>query len=186
MPLKADFKVFLDACVLADIAVCDLLLRLAERPRQYLPQWSDEVLAETRRTQEKLGWPDRLVDSFEDRLRTVFPEALVTGHEHLIDVVENDPKDRHVLAAAAHAKAEVILTFNLDDFPDEALAPWGVTAVHPQRYLLTLYSIDPLQVVSRVSEIAAKRGEDEQDVLIRFGRALPDFASRLMDDLDLT
>jgi hypothetical protein len=34
MAIKADFKVFLDACVLADIAVCDLLLRLAERPRR--------------------------------------------------------------------------------------------------------------------------------------------------------
>ena len=186
MALKADFKVFLDACVLADIAVCDLLLRLAERPRQYLPKWSDEVLAETRRTQEKLGWPGHLVDSFEDQLRTVFPESLVTGYEHLLDAVENDPKDRHVLAAAIHAKAEVILTFNLGDFPPAALNPWEVAAVHPQHYLLTLYSIDPLQVVSRVSEIAAKRGQDEQDVLIRLGRALPDFAARLMDDLDLT
>lgn len=186
MALKADFKVFLDACVLADIAVCDLLLRLAERPRQYLPQWSDEVLAETRRTQEKLGWPDHLVDSFEDRLRTVFPEALVTGYEHLLGAVDNDPDDQHVLAAAIHAQAEVILTFNLKDFPAAALDPWGIAAIHPQDYLLTLYSIDPLQVVTRVSEIAAKRHQDEQDVLIRLGRALPKFALRLMDDLDLT
>jgi hypothetical protein len=55
--VRGDFRVYLDACVLANIAVCDLLLRLAERPRQYLPKWSDEVLAETRRTQERLGWP---------------------------------------------------------------------------------------------------------------------------------
>ena len=42
--MQADFKVFLDACVLANIATCDLLLRLAERPRQYMPLWSDGVL----------------------------------------------------------------------------------------------------------------------------------------------
>lgn len=185
MPLKADFKVFLDACVLADIAVCDLLLRLAERPRQYLPMWSDDVLAETRRTQDKLGWPPHLIDSFEEQLRAVFPEALVTNYEPLIPRVENDEKDRHVLAAAAYADAQVILTFNLKHFPEEALAPWGVVARHPQDYLLTLYEMDGRQVALRIAEIAAKRGEDEQDVLLRLGRALPEFASRLLDDLNL-
>jgi hypothetical protein len=185
MAIKADVKVFLDACVLADIAICDLMLRLAERPRQYRPLWSGEVLAETRRTQLKLGWPERLAESFESRVREVFPEALVEGYEHLLGVVDNHPKDKHVVAAAAHAGAELILTFNLKDFPDDALAPWGLRAVHPQDYLLTLYSMDRLQVVTRVAGIAAKRGEDEEDVLIRFGRALPKFATMLLDDLDL-
>jgi hypothetical protein len=36
--MRADFKVVLDACVLANFGVCDLLLRLAERPRLYLPR----------------------------------------------------------------------------------------------------------------------------------------------------
>ena len=56
--MRADFKVFLDACVLANFGVCDLLLRLAEKPRQYLPVWSKAVLDEVYRTHtEKLGWP---------------------------------------------------------------------------------------------------------------------------------
>ena len=185
-PMQADFNVFLDACVLANVSTCDLLLRLAERPRQYRPLWSEEVLAETRRTQAKLGWPARLVTSFEAALRSTFPEALVTGYEHLIPSVTNDPKDRHVLAAAAHAGAQVILTFNLKDFPAEALAPWGVKAKHPQDYLQTLYEMDAAQVVARIAEIAAKRGEDMEDVLVRFGVALPGFASRLLDDLNLS
>lgn len=184
--MRGDFRVFLDACVLANIAVCDLLLRLAERPRQYLPAWSEEVLAETRRTQEKLGWPPRLIDSFEESLRHEFPEALVTDFDHLLPAMTNDEKDRHVLAASVHGKAEVVLTFNLKDFPDEALAPWGVQARHPQDYLLTLYEMDKSQVVARIAGIAAKRGEDMEDVLVRLGRALPNFATRLLDDLDLT
>ena len=44
--MRADFKVVLDACVLANFGVCDLLLRLAERPRLFLPCWSKEVLDE--------------------------------------------------------------------------------------------------------------------------------------------
>ena len=56
--MKADYRIFLDACVLANFGVCDLLLRLSERPRLIVPHWSAEVLAETHRTQvDKLGWP---------------------------------------------------------------------------------------------------------------------------------
>ncbi len=45
--MRADFKIVLDACVLANFSVCDLYLRLAERPRLYLPRWSTQILDET-------------------------------------------------------------------------------------------------------------------------------------------
>jgi hypothetical protein len=184
--MKADFRVFLDACVLANFGVCDLLLRLAERPRQYLPVWSDAVLEEVYRVQtEKLGWPKDLADSFRTEIGNHFPEARSANYEHLLPAVTNEKKDRHVLAAAIHARASVILTFNLRDFPDEALEPWTVTAIHPQDYLLTLYEMDSPQVVSRIAAIAAKRKEDQEDVLMRLGVALPAFSSRLLDDLGL-
>ena len=184
--MRADFKVMLDACVLANFGVCDLLLRLAEKPRQYLPVWSETVLEEVHRTHtERLNWPAHLAASFGAALRAQFPEALATGYEHLVPAVGNDPKDRHVLAAAIHAGASVILTFNLKDFPAEALAPWRIRALHPQDYLLTLYEMDDIQVVSRVAAIAGKRGKDQEDVLLELGKALPAFAARLLDDLQL-
>ena len=46
-----------------------------------------------------------------------------------------DPDDRHVLAAAICCEADVILTFNLKDFPEDALAPLGVEARHPDSFL---------------------------------------------------
>lgn len=187
MPMRADFRVFLDACVLANIAVCDLLLRLAERPRQYVPVWSDRVLDEVYRTHtKKLGWEERLATSFREKLQEHFPEALTTGYEHLLPAVQNDPKDQHVLAAAVHRDAEVILTFNPKDFPEEALSPWDIESKHPQAYLETLPDIDDRQVVARISAIAAKRGEDMEDMLVRLDQALPAFASRLLNDLNLS
>jgi len=45
--MRADYRVFLDACALANFGVCDLLLRLSERPRLIVPHWSAEVRAET-------------------------------------------------------------------------------------------------------------------------------------------
>ena len=87
--MRADFKVVLDACVLANYGVANLLLLLAEKPRLYLPVWSDEILAETRRTQVgKLGWEERLTDRFHSQLRSQFPESMVTDYEYrVVDLV---------------------------------------------------------------------------------------------------
>jgi hypothetical protein len=55
--MLADYRVCIDACVLANYSVSDLLLRLAERPRIYTPVLSNMILDEVRRTLvEKLGW----------------------------------------------------------------------------------------------------------------------------------
>jgi predicted nucleic acid-binding protein len=51
-------------------------------------------------------------------------DCLVTGFEPLISALRlPDPDDRHVLAAAIVGRADLILTFNLKDFPSESLAP---------------------------------------------------------------
>ena len=142
--MKADFRVCLDACVLANIGVADLLLRLAERPRQYLPVWSEEILAEVRRTHvEKLRWPVALADRFGGELRTHFPEAVASDFDHLIGAMENDPKDRHVLAAAVQADAEIILTFNLKDFPTRVLGQHGLIRRDPDGMLAELLNEEP-------------------------------------------
>ena len=141
--MRADFKVVVDANVLANFGVCNLLLNLAEKPRLFLPCWSEELLQETRKAQlEDLRWPTRLADSFQRNLRSHFPESMVAGFGHLVDSCENDAGDRHVLACARHAQAELILTFNLRDFPESALKPWNIEAKHPQDYLITLYQMD--------------------------------------------
>ncbi len=183
--MRADFRVVLDACVLANYGVANLLLLLAEKPRLYLPVWSEEILAETRRTQvQRLGWNERIANSFQSELRRAFPEGLAQGFEHLMEQCTNQQKDRHVLACAIHSKAEVILTFNLRDFSPEALSPWGVTAKHPQDYLLTLFDLEPLHVMHQLGGIAQKRGCSLEDHLIDLGRFVPEFSARLIDELN--
>jgi predicted nucleic acid-binding protein len=183
--MRADFRVVLDACVLANFGVANLLLSLAEKPRLYLPAWSEEILEETRRTQSgPLGWNPELVESFHGALRDAFPEAMVTGFAHLQDQCENDEGDRHVLACAIHCKAEVILTFNLRHFPESATRAWGISALHPETYLLTLFSLEPLHVVGVLGGIAEKRKLPLEDHLIDLGRFVPRFSARLLDELN--
>ena len=182
--MRADFKVVLDACVLANYGVANLLLLLAEKPRLYLPIWSEEILEETKRTQiGQLGWGAEISESFQSALRSAFPEALADGFAHILAHCSNDEKDRHVLACAIHSKAEIILTFNLRHFPETALSPWGISARHPQDYLLTLFSLEPLHVMHQLGGIAQKRGCTLEDHLIDLGRFVPAFSSRLLDEL---
>jgi predicted nucleic acid-binding protein len=183
--MRADFRVVLDACLLANFGVANLLLSLAEKPRLYLPAWSEEILEETRKTQlGPLGWNPALVESFHGALREAFPEAMVTGFRHLLDQCENDQGDRHVLACAIHCKAEVILTFNLRHFPESATCAWGISALHPETYLLTLFSLKPLHVMGVLGGIAEKRKLPLEDHLIGLGRFVPRFSARLLDELN--
>ena len=63
-------------------------------------------------------------------MERAFPEALVTDHQGLIEVLElPDPDDRHVLAAALQTKAAVIVTENLRDFPVAVLARYDIEPV---------------------------------------------------------
>lgn len=183
--MRADFKVILDACVLANFGVCDLMLRLAEKPRLYQPCWSDELLRETERTHlGDLHWPPELAASFQTALRAQFPESLVNDYAHLIEQCTNNSKDRHVLACAIQSKSELILTFNLRDFPAASLAPWKIEAKHPQEYLITLYGIDPVIVLHKLEAIARKRGVSLGDHLIDLGQFLPSFAQKVWEDVN--
>lgn len=54
------------------------------------------------------------VERVRDLMNSSLPSGLVADYEHLIDSLTlPDPDDRHVLAAAIRADAELIVTCNL-------------------------------------------------------------------------
>ena len=184
--MHSDFPVILDACVLANGRVCDLYLRLAEPPRLYTPLWSSEILAEVHRTQTtklKRLYPPELADYWRAEVTRTFPEACVQGWEPLLPAMMNDEKDRHVLAAAVAAGASLIVTFNLRHFPVAVLKRLGVEAVHPQDYLLTLWSMHPAVVVAKLAAMAQDERVELQDVLIRLGKSVPWFSAQILDEM---
>jgi hypothetical protein len=131
--------VVLDACVLAPMPVADTLLRLAEGPCLFVPKWSLQILEELRRTLAKFGFNSRQV---ERRIRTmteVFPESLVQGFESTIPAMTNDPKDRHVVAAAVKCGARMIVSDNQRHFPAASLKPHQLECVTADRFLADQY-----------------------------------------------
>ena len=80
-------------------------------------------------------------------------DVMVTGYEPLIEgLTLPDPDDRHVLAAAIHGGASIIVTSNLKDFPAAALTPHGITAEHPDAFVLRLFNDDPDRVLAALAD----------------------------------
>jgi predicted nucleic acid-binding protein len=146
----------LDACVLHPAPLRDLLLRLA-MTELYRARWSEAIHDEWMRsilqrrpdiTVERLERTRRLMDaSVPDSL-----VALADRHQPQRSMSRGlpDPDDEHVLAAAVHGGAEVIVTYNLDDFPAAVLQPHGVTAEHPDTFLCGLLRLSPLDFIDTV------------------------------------
>lgn len=147
--------VILDANVLIPAAPRDTLLRAAERG-VYQLRWSDMILNEVERNLVANGMTTS--DDARDLIRVMrsfFPESIVTGFESLTGTMTNAPKDRHVLAAAVHARAGVIVTENLRDFPEATLSPYGIEAQSIETFLMTLCDRLPAMMTRIIREQAA-------------------------------
>lgn len=146
-----------DACVLYPAPLRDLLMRVAHAGL-VRARWTETILDEC--FHSILGARPDLDPTLLARTRRLMNAAvadcLIEGHESLIDDLDlPDPEDRHVLAAAIHASAQVIVTTNLRDFPPERLAPLGVEAQHPDDFVFGLVTGAPHAVARVVIEQAA-------------------------------
>jgi predicted nucleic acid-binding protein len=138
------FSAVLDANALYPFSLRDSLLRLAEL-ELYTPLWSERILEEMRRNLAEHRISDEQAARIVAAMRAAFEEAEVDPDEitRLEPAMTNEPNDRHVLAAAVAAGSEVVVTFNLADFPAEACEPLGVEAIHPDQFLLDLHDLHP-------------------------------------------
>jgi predicted nucleic acid-binding protein len=178
------FTGLLDTSVLYPFPLCDILLRLAER-ELYDPFWSERILEELRRNLLEAGYDESQVDHRLHQMRQTFPSAMVPNAavQQLEPAMANDEKDRHVLAAAVACSADVVVTFNLRDFPEGACEPYDIDAVHPDAFLLSLYDLDPTAVTTEITAQAAAltqpRISREELIKILARAGVPQFASTL-------
>jgi hypothetical protein len=91
--------------------------------------------------------------------------------------IQNDPKDRHVVAAALEAGAQVIVTSNLKDFMP---LPEGLDTQSPDNFLLDLFESDPVAFVELLREQAGdlvKPPVTFDELLARLDKTVPEFVS---------
>lgn len=97
----------------------------------------------------------------------------------------NQEKDRHILAAAVGAGAEIIVAFNLRGFPDEALAPFRMGARHPDRFLIELYDLSPQVVTHSLHAQSSAIGRSLAQLLDTLNATTPDFVEHIRPQLEL-
>jgi SAM-dependent methyltransferase len=146
----------LDASVLYVESVRSLLLWIADGGG-FAPFWTERILRETRNNLIEGGviaaeqW-----DRLREAMVTAFPEAMID--QGAVDAIEdempNETKDRHVLAAALVADADLVVTSNVRHFLPADLARVGKRGVTPDDFLCELLRTVP-NVVRESLELQA-------------------------------
>jgi len=144
------FTAVYDACVLYPAPLRDFLMWLALLGR-FRARWTQQIHREWKRNllKNRTDLTIEQLDRTSELMDRAIPDACVYDFEDLITGLSlPDTNDRHVLAAAIRCGAGVIVTFNLKDFPDTCLAPYGVEAQHPDEFVENLFHLDQAVVIA--------------------------------------
>jgi hypothetical protein len=143
------FTAIYDANVLYPAPLRDFLMHLA-LTGVYRARWSVQIHDEWKRnlllnrpelTREQLDRTSSLMDA-------AVPDGVVTDYEQLIEGLDlPDVDERHVLAVAIKCNASVIVTFNLKDFPKNALGAFDIEPLHPDDFIADLWDLDQAAVL---------------------------------------
>lgn len=153
----------------------------------YRVHWSQEILDEAIRNLVKNEQTTRAKAGYtEQQMKKIFPEAMVEVRPEFVKVMRNHPKDRHVLAAAVVARAQVIVTSNLQDFQKAALDPFDVEAQHPDVFLTHLYDLEPelvVDIIRRQAQVFKRPPKTAYELLTLLHKQVPEFADRVQQHL---
>jgi predicted nucleic acid-binding protein len=152
-PMADYLTALYDANVLYPAPLRDLVMYLAMTDL-FAARWSNDIHEEWM-TGVLRNRPDLARAKLERTRRFMdksVRDALVAGYEALIPTLKlPDPNDRHVLAAAIHAGADVIVTMNLKDFPKATLSKYGIVAQRPDDFVMRLVAMDAEVVLRAIT-----------------------------------
>ncbi len=115
----------------------DTLLSVAEA-KLYRLHWSQKILDEAMRNLVQKGkMSTQKANNLEQVMKIAFPQAMVDAPIELERVMTNDLKDRHVVAAAVEAKANI---------------PWNIKANSPDNFLCNLFDEYPEEIVKVLTQ----------------------------------
>ena len=156
--MASNFTALYDACVLYPAPLRDLLVQLSLTDL-FRARWTNQIHDEWIRNLLK-NRPDLTLEQLtrtKELMNSHVRDCLVMNYEYLIPALElPDPDDRHVLAAAIVGNVDVIVTFNLADFPKPILSQYGIEVQHPDDFISDLLDLNPSKVWA-ASEMCQRR-----------------------------
>lgn len=155
------FTCVLDTNVIYPIDIRDLLFWFASYDL-YTPKWSKHIFDEWISVMKRKGVPDKEIRKRVANANAAFPDALVKNYEPLIDALKlPDMDDCHVLAAAIKTNANIIVTNNLKDFPEDYLATYGLSAKKADDFITDIIDLNQEQAVQAFMMLVQHKGNPD-------------------------
>ena len=167
---SARFTAVLDANVLYRVVIRDYLMWLSVK-ELYSPKWTNQLLEEFTEIFKKKGIniSTEHIQKQVKLMNLTCPDALVTKYEDLLASIKlKDEKDKHVVAAALKCNANVIVTHNLKDFPNEYLCRIGLSALSPDTFIADMIDLSPERCCDAFREMLLTKNKppyEESDYL---------------------
>ena len=165
------FTCVLDTNVIYPIVIRDILFWFASYDL-FTPKWSKHIFEEWQNIMERKDIPKKEIEKRISKAQQAFPDALVENYEPLVTALKlPDEKDRHVLAAAIKTNANVIVTNNIKDFPNEYLSGFGLTAKTADDFLTDTIDLNNNLAIEAFRTLVLNRKNpnlDEFEILDRF------------------
>ncbi len=168
------FTAVLDTNVVYPVIIRDILFWFAHYDL-YTPKWSEHIFDEWKRVMKEKGVTEEEASKRIEKANIAFPDALVQNYKGLINnLTLPDEDDRHVLAAAIKTNANVIVTNNIKDFPNEYLQSFGLNAKTADDFLTDIIDLNQEQAIAAFKEMVLSKKNpklDEFEVLDQLRRA---------------
>ena len=157
------FTVVLDTNVVFPVIIRDILFWFAYYDL-YTPKWSAHIFDEWKKVMIEKGVSDEEAEKRIAIANSAFPDARVHHYQGLIDhLTLPDPNDRHVLAAAIKTNANLIVTNNIIDFPEEYLQSFSLTAKTADDFLTVIIDLNQEKAVAAFREMVLHKKNPKQD-----------------------
>jgi predicted nucleic acid-binding protein len=157
------FKAVLDTNVIFPVVIRDLLFWFAHH-ELFTPKWSENIFAEWKEVMVRKGVAEKEAEKRIQKANLAFPDALVHNYAGLVDDLKlPDEDDRHVLAAAIRTNANVIVTNNLKDFPEDYLDSFGLKAKGADDFLTDIIDLNQKKAVAAFKEMVLYKKNPPMD-----------------------
>lgn len=167
--------VLADANILFSRTLRDYFLYLADAGAIEI-HWSQQILDEmSRNLRKQIGLSQAETDRLEALMNAYIEYALVDVEAEDLSTVEDvamDPNDRHVLAAAISAGADILLSDNTPHFPREWMAEHGIALLDSADLLTRVADTFPDKVRAAHQQTVRLSRKSEAEILATLGSIL--------------
>ncbi len=155
------FTAVLDTNIIYPIEIRDVLFWFAHY-ELFTPKWSNHIFDEWEKVMKGKEVSEEEIKKRTNMANLAFPDAFVSNYEPLTLTLP-DLKDRHVMAAAIKTNANVIVTNNLKDFPEEYLATFGLSVKSADDFITDIIDLNHEKAVEAFRKLVLNRRNPDLD-----------------------